>query len=223
MTAPRQGMAVLGGTFDPVHFGHLRSAVEVREALGVARIKLIPSFSPPHRNEPASSARDRLAMLRAATADHAYIEVDDREIRREGRSFTIDTLRSIREELGDSISLAMVLGVDAFVLLDSWKAWRHLTDTAHLVVLDRPRADQRKMSAELKHFFDSRFVDDPGRLASEPCGLVCRLSLTQLDISSSRIREILRAGLSADYLMPSEAIAYLRQHGLYGSDQSTPQ
>ncbi len=223
MTGTGQGVAILGGTFDPVHFGHLRSAIEVREAVGAATIKLIPSFSPPHRNEPASTATDRLTMLRLATAEHADIEVDDREIRREGRSFTIDTLRSIRTELGEAVSLTMVLGFDAFVFLASWKDWRQLTDYAHVMVLDRPGSNGETIPTELEHFFEARFVNDPQQLAGNACGRFCRMTLTQLDISSSKVREILRAGRSPAYLMPSEVISYVQQRGLYGCAHTTQQ
>lgn len=219
----RSGVAVFGGTFDPVHFGHLRSAVEVRRALDVQTVRLIPSYLPPHRGVPGSTAEHRLQMLRLATRGVDNIEVDDREIRREGKSFMIDTLRSIRDEIGDELPLTLVLGFDAFRLLDSWHQWQSLTDVAHIAVLQRPgepvgeHADfpDENLSTELANFFGKRFVDRPLCLHSKPGGLMCVLQLIQLDISSTRIREIIGRGESLDYLTPTEVISYIREHRLY--------
>lgn len=222
-------MAVFGGTFDPVHFGHLRSAVEVRQSLGLDKIKLVPSRTPPHREMPGSTPQQRLEMVRRATRDAPGIEVDDREIRREGKSFMIDTLHSIRAEIGADVPLTLVIGFDAFTLLDSWRDWRSISDVAHLAVIERPGhaaseandlaagIDFESLSANLADFFRERFVKMPLCLHSQPGGLMCSLRLTRLDISSTQIREIIARGESPDYLMPSEVVRYIHEHGLYGA------
>ncbi len=170
----RPGVAVFGGTFDPVHNGHLRSAVEVRQALELETIRLIPSYLPPHREVPGSAPEDRLEMLKLATRGVDNIDVDDREVRRQGSSFMIDTLRSIREEIGDAVPLILVIGFDAFQLLDSWREWQSLTDEAHLLVLARPGSHPgdtfpaENLTTELTDFFEKRFVDRPLCLHSKP-------------------------------------------------------
>ncbi|MEX0941198.1 MAG: nicotinate-nucleotide adenylyltransferase [Pseudomonadales bacterium] len=214
--ADTRGIAIFGGTFDPVHFGHLRSAIEIQEALDVSRVMFIPSYSPPHRDAPACLPIHRLEMLRLATRDVPCFEVDDREILREGKSFTIDTLRSLRTELGELAPLSMIVGFDAFRLLDQWREWRALMDYAHLVVLERPGWDESGLPTELANLLNERFVDDPLCLHSEANGRLCRLKLTQMDISASMVRKIFREGRSADYIVPKEVISYVYGHGLYG-------
>lgn len=214
--ADTQGIAVFGGTFDPVHFGHLRSAIEIQEALDVARVKFIPSYSPPHRDAPVCLPTHRVEMLRLATRRVPCFEVDDREILREGKSFTIDTLRSLRTELGDSVPISMIVGFDAFALLDQWREWRALMDYAHLVVLERPGSDESGLSKELAILLKERIVQNPLCLHSESNGRLCRLKLTQMDISASKVRQIFKAGRSADYIVPKEVISYVYEHELYG-------
>lgn len=216
MTCPEKGCAIFGGTFDPIHFGHLRSAVEVREALGVDRIRLIPAYRPPHRDNPGTSPSDRLEMLGLATRDMDTIEVDDREIKREGKSYTIDTLQSIRDELGPGVSLSLVMGSDAWAILDSWRDWQKLTELAHIVVLQRGEGEPPVPEA-VRQWSRCRLVDDPAELRKHPYGKICRIGLTRLDISATRIREIFCSDLSPDYLMPREVIEYIREKGLYKS------
>lgn len=211
-----RGIAVLGGTFDPVHIGHLRSAIEVREALCVEVVKLIPSWQPPHRDAPGASPEQRLEMLRLCTRGTGGLEVDDREIMRGGMSYSIDTLKSIRAEIYDDIPLTMVLGFDAFRLLDEWHEWQQLLDYAHMAVLTRPGGDDEALPQELMDFSKGRFVDDPLCLHSRSHGMMCRLTLTQLAISSSSVREMFRLGRSPDFIVPGEVIRYVRKHGLYG-------
>lgn len=211
-------MAVFGGTFDPVHYGHLRSAVEVRDALQLQTVKLVPSYQPPHREAPGSSAEQRLDMVRIAARESGFLEVDDREIRRGGKSFMIDTLRSIRRDIGDAAPLVLVLGDDAFALLETWHEWRSLLEVAHIAVLARPGSHvDENLSTELANLVSRRLVERPLCLHSKPGGQICILRLTQLDISSTRIREMLGKGESVAYLMPSEVLTYITEHGLYAS------
>lgn len=217
----RPGVAVFGGTFDPVHNGHLRSAIELRQALDIKTVRLVPSYLPPHRAAPGSTAEDRLAMLVRATQGVGELEVDDREIRREGKSFMVDTLRSIRDEIGEATPLTLVVGFDAFRLLETWHEWQALTEVAHIAVLSRPGDETgagfpgQHLTTGLANFFEKRFVDKPLCLHSKASGLMCVLELTQLDISSTKIREIIKRGQSPAYLMPAPVIAYIRERELY--------
>ena len=209
---------MFGGTFDPVHYGHLRSAVEVRDALQLQTVKLVPSYLPPHREAPGSTAAQRLDMVRIAARDAAFLEVDDREIRRGGKSFMIDTLRSIRSDVGDAEPLVLVLGDDAFALLEAWHEWRSLLEVAHIAVLSRPGSPvDENLTTELANLVSERLVERPLCLRSKPGGQICILRLTQLDISSTKIREMLGKGESVAYLMPNEVLTYITGHGLYGS------
>ncbi|MEX2487964.1 MAG: nicotinate-nucleotide adenylyltransferase [Pseudomonadales bacterium] len=214
MTCPEQSCAIFGGTFDPVHNGHLRSAVEVREALGVAKVRLIPACRPPHRDQPATAPADRLEMLKLATRGIDYIEIDDREIKREGKSYTIDTLESIRDEAGTEVSMSLVLGSDAWAILDTWRDWQRLTDLVHVVILRR--AGQEPDEPEVVRTWSrAKLAENPAALQAHAHGLICRIEVTRLDISATRIRELFSTGRSPDYLMPGEVIEYIRGKGLY--------
>ncbi len=131
-------VACFGGTFDPVHNGHLQAAEEVRERADCLEVRLIPCHIPPHRMTPAAPAAARLAMLELALAGSPRLRVDARELQREGPSYTVDTLVSLREELGEGVALGWVLGADAVAGLDSWRDWQRLPELAHLLLLDRP-------------------------------------------------------------------------------------
>jgi nicotinate-nucleotide adenylyltransferase len=207
------GLAILGGTFDPVHFGHLRSAVEVRQALQVDQVRLVPAFIPAHRATPGCSAQQRLKMLHLGIADPALLSVDDREIRRGGRSYMIDTLLSFRAEMGDSAPLSLVLGVDAFNLIHEWHRWRELLDVAHLVVLARP--DRHiDVNADVAAWMQGRLAEST-QLQRCPEGLICELQLTQLAISATAIRHMVRVGEPIEYLLPARVIDYIRREALY--------
>ena len=132
-----QPIAILGGTFDPVHNGHLRVAWEVSEALD-AQVRLMPANVPPHRAPPVASARQRVALLHAALAGQARLQVDDRELRRKEPSYTVVTLRELRGELGPKQPLILLVGADAFAGLPTWHEWRSLFELAHIGVLTRP-------------------------------------------------------------------------------------
>ena len=134
----KRGLVVFGGTFDPVHNGHIQSAVAIRELLGVETVKLVPCKIPPHRETPSASSKDRLSMLQIAVQGLTGIEIDDRELCREGTSYTFDTLGSIREEIGNELPLIFALGSDAWPTLSKWYRWTELCNLAHLLILNRP-------------------------------------------------------------------------------------
>lgn len=219
MRSPRQpsggAIGILGGTFDPVHFGHLRAAVEAREKLGLEDFRLLPAGTPPHRTDTEATSVQRLEMLRLAAASCPELQVDDREVRRAGASFMIDTLAEIRGEEGDAPVL-LLIGQDAANTLDSWHRWQGLFDLAHLVVMRRPDA-HFQCRGELRRQIESRRVDGPQHLQHAPAGCVLALEVTQLDISSTFIRTLFAQRRSPRFLMPEPVIEYILERRLYGA------
>ncbi len=215
---PRQApIGILGGTFDPVHFGHLRPAVELLQHLGLAEVRLVPGRVPPHRPPPRVGPGQRLAVLREAVAELPGLRVDDRELHRDGPSFTVDTLASLREELGDR-PLCFALGTDAFLGLPRWHRWEALIDYAHLVVMERPGHPTR-VSGAFERWLEAHRTRDPHDLRARPAGLVYFLPVTQLDISATGVRRLLARGESARCLMPERAWRELAGRGWYGYPQ----
>lgn len=212
MGEPRP-IGILGGTFDPVHFGHLRIALEALEALELAEVRLLPARQPPHRSDPGAPPEARLAMLYSAVADQPGFRVDDRELRRDGLSYMVDTLASFRHALPDR-PLCLLLGMDAFVELPRWNRWRQLFELAHLVVLSRP-GNWPELPAELTAEVDRRRLPEGSALAGAAAGGVLFQPVTPLDISATRIRALLAAGCSPRYLLPDAVHDYIRTHRLY--------
>jgi nicotinate-nucleotide adenylyltransferase len=192
-------LAIFGGTFDPVHLGHLSVAWEAAELLD-AEVRLMPASVPPHRPAPIANAPQRAAMLRAALQEQSRLTLDTRELERSGPSYTIDTLTELRAEQGDR-PLVLLIGADAFAGLPAWHRWRELFDVAHIGVLSRPGVDAA-LPAELEAEVASRLVADAAELRASPAGKVIELAVTPLEISATRIRELLAAGRDPRYLLP---------------------
>jgi len=203
MTRP---LAILGGTFDPVHNAHLRVAWEAAELLD-AEVRLVPANVPPHRDQPVASARERAAILRAALAGQDRMTIDERELSRDGPSWTIDTLIELREEIGDERSLVLLVGADAFLGLPSWHRWGELFDYAHIGVLTRPGHDIAVLPTELRIKVASRRCADPAALGQTAAGRVLPIPVTPLEISATLIRDVLAAGGEPRYLMPDGVLA----------------
>ena len=206
-------IGVLGGTFNPVHIGHLRSALEVAEEFAFDELRLIPSARPPHRDAPAVSAEDRLALVRLAVEGIELLQVDDRELQRERPSYSIETLESLRAELGSEVQLFLLLGWDAYCGLPSWHRWQELLDHCHILVLQRPDADSEAPEA-LRDLQAARSVADPQSM-SGPCGEISFVWQTPLAISATRIRQLLASNRSVRFLVPDAVLAYINAHGLY--------
>jgi len=211
-----QAVAVFGGTFDPVHYGHLRAAAEVAARLKVNDFRLVPAGQPPHRQQPFASAEHRLAMLERALAPHTDLRVDDREVRRQGPSYMVDTLASVRDEVGE-VPLLLCLGQDAANQLLSWHHWPQLFELAHLVVMTRPDS-AINYPPELDRIMRQRHVDRTRDLMRQPAGQVRHLEITQLAISSTDIRQQIKAGHSPRFLLPTAVLDYIDQHQLYRHD-----
>ncbi len=206
-------LGIFGGTFDPVHHGHLRIALELSQDLELAELRFVPCRMPPHRGAPTAAAADRLAMLRLAVAGQAGFAIDERELHRAGPSYMVDTLASLRAEQGRR-PLCLLLGMDAFNALDTWHQWRRLIELAHLVVAFRPAVDAAP-GAALAALLAAHRVADADQLRSRPAGGILLQPVTQLEISATRIRSLVRAGRSPRYLLPESVLEYIRREGLY--------
>lgn len=192
-------LAILGGTFDPIHIAHLAVAWEAAELLD-ADVRLMPAAVPPHRPPPIADATTRVAMLRAALRGQERLGLDTRELARGGPSYTVDTLAELRAEEGDR-PIVLLLGADAFAGLTGWHRWHALFEAAHIGVLSRPGA-AREWPAELAEQVVARQVADPRQLCGQPAGKIVELDVTPLDISATRIRDLLAAGRDPRYLLP---------------------
>jgi len=206
-------IGILGGTFDPVHFGHLRPALEIHEALGLDEVRLVPCLQPPHRPQPVASGRQRLAMLQAAVMGHPAFSIDERELGREGPSYTFDTLVSLKEEPGNR-SLCLMIGMDAFRGLPTWHRWHELIDLCHMVVMTRPGAEPPGQG-ELADFVKLHRVRGIDKLGTQASGLLLFHNVTHLDISGTQIRKLLSAGRDAEFLIPAGVYDIIRREGLY--------
>lgn len=215
-TDPAGPLGLFGGTFDPIHLGHLRLAETAREALGLERVRLIPAGQPPHRATPGASGADRLAMARLATADNPAFEVDAAEVTAAQASFTILTLERLRAELGPERPLVLLLGVDAFLGLPTWRRWTELLDFAHLAVANRPgySLDAAQMPTALADLV-ARCKAGPAALGAAPAGAIVPFEMTPLAISATDIRARAAAGLSLRYLLPPPVVDYISRHQLY--------
>lgn len=193
-------LALFGGTFDPIHMGHLSVAWEASELLD-AEVRLMPANVPPHRPAPTATAAQRVNMLRAALKGQTRLSLDTRELDRSGPSYTTDTLDEFRREFGDR-SLVLLMGADAFAGLRSWHRWRDLFQVAHIGVINRPGLEAC-VPVELERAVAARRTDDPAVIHAESAGRVIELSVTPLEISATRIRELLAAGRDPRYLLPA--------------------
>jgi nicotinate-nucleotide adenylyltransferase len=207
---------IYGGTFDPVHHGHLRLALEVGDHLGVSKVSLVPCHIPPHRGDTGASSSQRLRLLELAIADEPRLGIDDCELRRAGSSYTADTLRQLRAQLGADEPLVMVVGTDAFASFDKWQEWRQIPELAHIVVVHRP-GPPLAPDGEPARMIARRRVNDPRILSGAPCGHILELAPPLLDISATGVRERIADGRSPRYLIPDAVWSDIRRQGLYGA------
>ncbi len=203
-------IGIFGGTFDPIHYGHLRAALEVKEIFGLTEVRLIPSSQPPHREQPAATSQMRLHMLELAIKNQPGLMIDTRELNRHGASYMVDTLKSLRQEFPIE-PLLLFIGSDAFNHLKTWHQWQHLFDFAHIVVLTRPGFEIQN----LDDFFKARLAIRRSELAHNIAGKLYFQQITQLDISATAIRNMIAKQQNPGFLLPDTVITYIRQHRLY--------
>jgi len=203
-------IGIYGGTFNPVHYGHLRTALDVKEILGLDHVRLIPCYQPALKDQPSVTATTRLKMLQLAIAGEKGLVCDSRELDRQGASYMVDTLASLQDEFSQQ-TLLLLIGNDAFIMLEQWYQWQKLFDYAHIIVITRPDCDK----IPLTHFFKMRLISNPAKLMQSLAGKLYFQNVTQLAISSTKIRELLHEKRSPRFLMPDNVINYIQQHKLY--------
>ncbi len=203
-------IGIYGGTFDPIHYGHLRTALEVKEIFALDEVRLIPCKRPAHRDIPSTSADMRFEMLQLSVKNQPELVVDRRELDRAGVSYMIDTVKSLQADFPGN-SLLLFMGTDAFKGLQGWHQWQQLFDYVHVVVMTRP-GYQSQLSND---FLSGRVTDDKDNLFAAQAGYLYFQSVTQLDISASCIRHAVETGLNPGFLLPDSVIDYINKNNLY--------
>ncbi len=221
---PTLPIGIFGGTFDPIHFGHLRLAQEAVEQCNLTSVHFIPSGTPPHRHAPHAGAQQRLDMVRLAIRGNEKFVLDEREISRTDPCYTVDTLTDLRETLGAQQPLCLLLGSDAFLLLHTWHEWEELFSLAHIVVLHRPQNNAvaqdfstriAQASSALHRVYQERTSTSPVVLSAAPAGAILRVDIPALEISSSTIRARCADNKDIHYLLPDTVASYIHTHHLY--------
>lgn len=210
-------LGLFGGTFDPVHFGHLRLAEEAISHLGLSAVRWIPAGRPPHRGTPQVTPQQRLEMVLRSTAKNPRFFVDPAEVEAARASYTVETLERLRGEFGHQQPLVLLVGADAFAGLSTWHRWRELFSLAHIAVSHRPGfpVERASLPDELASEFAERRAADPQVLAATGAGQIVTFAMTQLAISATQIRHLLSNGKSARYLLPDAVLDYIQLHQLY--------
>ena len=209
-------VGIFGGTFDPVHFGHLRLAQEIAEHCGMSEVRIVPAGIPPHRNQPHCAASHRLEMVRIAIRGNPLFFADPLEVEKQTPCYSVESLECFRETHGRDRPLCLMVGADAFLGLHTWHRWREIFGLAHVVMARRPGFDiHRAMHAELGEEFKNRLASGPEALRAAPCGMILPVDITLLDISSSKIRTCLGEGRSARYLVPDGVLRHIETQILY--------
>lgn len=216
MAANNEPLGILGGTFDPIHFGHLRLAEECADSLKINEVRLLPAGKPWQRSGLIVPIEHRVEMVRLGVESNPRFRVDAREAQRTGPTYTVETLASLRHEFGEARPLVMIVGSDQFLNLPTWHRWQKLFEYAHIAVARRANEpfDLGELPAALAAMVTNRLTNDRSALA-EPAGRVFSIEMTPLKISSSQIRTLVRTRASARYLLPAAVYEYILQHGLY--------
>ncbi len=204
---------ILGGTFNPVHFGHLRMAQEMLNQFFEAKVSLMPSAFPPHRDKPSATPEQRIEMLQLALKNSEGIEIDARELERDEPSYSVVTLKNLRKEVGES-SLIFLMGTDAFAKLNQWYQWRNLLELTNILVIERPNNDF-PVDGEVADYYAQHQVEDATELAQHSHGKIGRFTMPLLDISSTKIRQQIKCGKSPRFLLPNAILDYIETHQLY--------
>lgn len=209
-------IGILGGTFDPIHHGHLRLALEMLERLGLENVHLIVSANPPHRQTPQTPAEIRFEMVKLAIENEKNLIADDREIKRKRPSYTVETLLEFRKELGQDRPLCLILGMDAFLGLPTWFEWEKLIELAHLVITQRPEINQH-FSEPLQNLLEKHQIDDKSKLKEKSKGCILFEPVPMLNISATYIRQGFLEKKNPHYLLPESVLTFISQQGLYNA------
>ena len=207
-------VALLGGTFNPIHFGHLNLANCLVDYLQVESVRMIPCAIPPHRETPSVSAEQRLAMLQLAIDGHPLLTSDDLELRKSTPSYSIETVQQIRQQVGEETPLFFCIGMDSLLTIDSWHHWQQLLDYCHLAICPRP-GYKLPIKGHLAEWIEQNLCDDIERVKTlaQGCLHLCKIPLK--DISSTAIRDSIKCAQSIDHLTPKSVVNFITKHSLY--------
>jgi len=212
-------VGIFGGTFDPIHYGHLRVAEEIVETVGLQKMYFVPAGMPRLRYSPVASSQHRVEIVRLAIQKNPDFVLDEREIYRDGVSYSIDTVREFKQEFGEEVRLCFILGADAFIKLPEWNNWKELFNLCHFIVSTRPGYSltliKELLSKELREECSQRWVSNTESLRKDTSGLIFIASTTMLDISATSIRAHIAAGRSVRHLVPSVTVNYISKNKLY--------
>lgn len=208
-------IGILGGTFNPIHNGHLHLAERLQQTMGFEAIRFMPAAIPALKDLPNVSAEQRADMVKLAIVDHPTFQIDSRELDRAGPSYTIDSLISLREELGDKVSICWLIGSDAFARLHTWHRWNELLDYCHFVVVKRPQSEDLTWNAKIESLVEKHQTNHLNALKNSANGKILMQEIAALDISSTQIRENIASKTNVSDVMPSHVIQYIQQHQLY--------
>jgi nicotinate-nucleotide adenylyltransferase len=211
-------IGILGGTFDPIHFGHIKPALELLTQLPLDEVRFIPCHIPPHRPPPTASPTERWQMVKMVANHQAGLFADARELNRNGPSYTVDTLLDLRTEFGSACPLGLIMGSDAFCSLASWDRWQWILELSHIIIVSRPD-NSLPTEGVVAGLLERSMLKGPDALKLAPHGGILSRKVTPVDISSSVIRDCIRAGQSPRYMLPGKVWAYIKRHGLYGVDE----
>ncbi len=213
MHQTHKAIGVLGGTFDPIHNGHLRMALEFYESLDLTKVHIIPCHRPVHRKMPTASPEQRMAMVACAIANEPALYADPREIRRQSPSYMIDTLLDLHEEFPNT-PLCLMLGIDAFLGFTSWHRWQDILQEAHLIVAHRPQYALPE-SGMIANLLNTHLQREVSFIHENMAGGIIFRPITSLDISATDIRKQIALGRNPRYLLPDSVYDYIKQHGIY--------
>jgi nicotinate-nucleotide adenylyltransferase len=209
-------IAILGGTFNPIHLGHLHLAKQLQASLGFDSIRFMPAALPALKDAPSATAEQRAELVKISIENQAHFILDTRELSRSGVSYTIDTLISLREALGNQVSICWLMGSDAFANLNAWHRWQELLNYAHLVVVKRPgNHDLSKLNAEMKKLLSTHEAKHTDEIKQQAHGKILIQEISALDISSTQIRENIAHEKDVSAIVPPAALQYIQSHQLY--------
>ncbi|WP_372882337.1 nicotinate-nucleotide adenylyltransferase [Psychromonas sp.] len=213
MDIQQQAIGFLGGTFDPIHFGHLRPALEISEAISLKQLFIMPNHIAPHKSKSHGSAKQRCKMVELAISSQSRMAIDKRELQRHQPSYTIDTLKELKAEYPDT-PICFIMGMDSLTNFDSWYEWQNILSYCHLVISHRP-GWQCKFNKKVETLVKQHQTTDQHDLHNLQCGKIYFQTTSQLAISSTEIRELLKHNISIDFLTPEAVIDYIKEHHLY--------
>lgn len=209
----RKTIGIFGGTFDPIHIGHLRLALELKQQLALDEMRLLPCFIPSHRALPSVKVGQRLEMLRIALQGCRELQLDERELAHAKPTYTYDTLCELRAEMGDDVSLCLCMGMDSFAALDTWHQWQQLIQLAHIVVIARPGWELPNSGA-IAELLDAHRTSAES-LHQAAAGAIIVVSPRLMPISATEIRQMIHEGKSPQFLLPDDVWHYIREQHLY--------